>query len=104
METILSRGVDNTRPRDFYDVYMLSTLKYDSEIFKEAYTATATHRESLEKISDLDFIILAIEKNPEMNRRWENYTRQMPYAKGIAFSDTICAVRNVLETINALAN
>lgn len=36
VETILSRGVFTTRPRDFYDVYILGTTqKYDKEVFME---------------------------------------------------------------------
>ena len=100
VETILSRGVDNTRPRDFYDVYMLSALNYDSEMFGEAFIATASHRESLEKISDAEGIIRLISESAEMNRRWENYVRQMPYARGITFSDTISAVCNVIRQIS----
>lgn len=35
VETILSRGIFNTRPRDFYDVYILGTTqKLDMVIFK----------------------------------------------------------------------
>lgn len=100
VETILSRGVENTRPRDFYDVYMLSALNYDSKVFHEAFIATASHRESLEKISCSEDIIQVISENPEMNRRWDNYVRQMPYARDISFSDTTCAVRNVLRVKN----
>lgn len=100
IETILSRGVGNTRPRDFYDVYMLSTQNYDSKVFREAFISTASHRETLEKISDSEVIIQNILESKEMNRRWENYVRQMPYAKGISFSDTTCAVRNVLMGAN----
>ena len=102
VETILSRGVDNTRPRHFYDVYMLSALNYDSKMFREAFIATASHRESLEKISDSEGIIHIISESPEMNRRWENYVRQMPYAKGISFADTTCAVRNVLQSMDTM--
>ena len=97
VETILSRGVDNTRPRDYYDVYMLSGLNYDSKMFKDAFIATASHRERLEKISDAEAIIQIISESSEMNRRWENYMLQMPYAKEITFSDTINAVRNLLS-------
>ena len=97
VETILSRGVDNTRPRDFYDVYMLSGFGYDREVFTDAFRSTALHRESLEKITDSESIIRTIAENSEMNRRWENYERQMPYAKGIEFADTLNAVRKLLE-------
>ena len=69
VETILSRGVDNTRPRDFYDVYMLSSSEYDKESFKSAFQATASHRESLEKINDINEIVLNISDSVEMNKR-----------------------------------
>lgn len=100
IETILSRGTDNTRPRDFYDVYMLSTFSYDDNTFKKAFTATATHRGSLEKISNSKEILDTISKNPEMNKRWVNYSHQMPYANGIAFLETVNAVLNVLKDKN----
>lgn len=52
IETILSRGVFNTRPRDFYDIYILAkTQEYNREVLKEALIATAEHRGSLEIIS-----------------------------------------------------
>ena len=98
VETVLSRGVDNTRPRDFYDIYMLSALDYDSKMFKDAFIATASHRESLEKISDEEGIIQIISESSELNRRWDSYVLQMPYAKGITFSDTINAVRQILRS------
>src|SRR5699024_6168186 len=37
VETILRRGVFNTRPRDFYDAYILTTTqKFDTAVFDEA--------------------------------------------------------------------
>lgn len=52
VETILSRGMFTTRPRDFYDVFILGTTQeYDKEIFKDALKATALHRGTLEKIT-----------------------------------------------------
>lgn len=64
VETILSRGVFTSRPRDFYDVFILGTTqKYDKEIFKEALKATAIHRGSLRKIADINGIIEQISSN-----------------------------------------
>ena len=63
----MSRGVFTTRPRDFYDVYILGTTqKYDKEIFKEALKATAIHRGSLEKIVDVNIrrLRMKIEDEP----------------------------------------
>ena len=44
LETIISRGDQNTRPRDFYDVYILSKLQSNNieiEQLKSAIQATA---------------------------------------------------------------
>ena len=95
-ETILSRGIDNTRPRDFYDVYMLSAFQYDPIVFQEAFSATAKHRGSFDKISDYREILQNISESPEMQKRWSSYTRQMPYAAGISFDETIEAVCRLL--------
>jgi len=58
VETILSRGIFNSRPRDFYDVYILmTTQKYDEDVFNKALEATAKHRGSFDQIVDKRKII-----------------------------------------------
>lgn len=45
LETIITRSVFNTRPRDFYDIYILTkTQKYNAETLLAALFATAEHR------------------------------------------------------------
>ena len=45
IETILRRSIFNTRPRDFYDAYILiTTQKFDKEVFQEALKKTIEHR------------------------------------------------------------
>jgi len=42
IETILRRSAGNTRPRDFYDVYLISkTQKFNIDVFRKALCATA---------------------------------------------------------------
>ena len=96
IETILSRGINNTRPRDFYDVFMLSAFQYDPVVFREAFSATAKHRGSFEKISDCREILQNISENPEMQNRWSGYARLMPYAAGIGFDETLAAVYRLM--------
>ena len=97
VETILSRGTENTRPRDFYDVYVLSTEEYNKKTFEEAFVATATHRDSIDKIKDYESIIKEISQSKEMNSRWIGYTKLMPYAQDIEFNETLNAVLNLLR-------
>ncbi len=101
VETILRRGVFNTRPRDFYDTYILATTqKYDKEVFKEALKATAEHRGTTDKISDINGIIKNIADSAELKSMWEKYRKQFTYAEAIEFEDIIRQLKNILVLAN----
>ena len=94
IETILRRGVFNTRPRDFYDTYiLLTTQRYDKAIFQEALQATAEHRNTTSQIEDINGILKNISESAELKAMWEKYRRQFAYAKGIEFVDIIETLR-----------
>lgn len=97
VETILRRGVFNTRPRDFYDTYILATTqKYDPAVFKEALKATAEHRGTTEQIADVDRILRNISESPELRAMWKKYQGQFGYAKDIDFEDVLSTIRSLL--------
>ncbi len=90
VETILRRGVFNTRPRDFYDVYILATTQdFDKSIFTEALRATAAHRGTTEQIADVPMIMKNIEENAELRAMWDKYRKQFTYAEDISYRDII---------------
>ena len=90
VETILRRGVFNTRPRDFYDAYILATTqKFDKDIFAEALKATAAHRGTTEQISDVPTILKNIEESLELRAMWDKYRKQFAYAEGIEYENII---------------
>lgn len=86
VETILRRGVFNTRPRDFYDVYILTTAqKYDKVLFKEALKATAAHRGTANQITNVSDILKNIEESDELRAMWGKYRKQFAYAAEIEY-------------------
>ena len=97
VETILSRGIDNTRPRDFYDICVLSAYDYDNTVFRDAFEATAKHRGSFDKIADYDGILATIENDYVMQNRWKVYSSEMMYARNISFAETIAAIRQLMR-------
>ena len=97
VETILSRGIDNTRPRDFYDICVLSAYDYDHTVFHDAFEATSRHRGSFDKISDHEGILIIIENDPVMQNRWKTYSSEMIYARDISFAETIEAIRQLMR-------
>jgi hypothetical protein len=96
LETVLSRGIFNTRPRDYYDIFILATTqKYDRAMLKEALKATAEHRGSSARIFDTDTILDAISNSDELMEMWRKYQKKFAYAKDISYEDVIGAVRNL---------
>ena len=98
VETILSRDVRNTRPRDYYDVYILTKeQEYDPAIFKDALRATAEHRGTWERIENWEPILDRLVDNDDLRNLWEKYRREFYYARNITFEETIEAARKLLK-------
>jgi hypothetical protein len=98
VETILRRGVFNTRPRDFYDAYVLATTQnYDKALFAQALSATANHRGTTDQIADVPGILRNIEESPELRAMWDKYRKQFAYAKDIAYEQIMDVLKTLLE-------
>lgn len=100
IETILRRSVLNTRPRDFYDVYLLSraqSVAIDHETFQDALRATSEKRMSLAQVEKRDSILESIFNDATMRQRWERYARDNYYARQVTFEDVLNSVRNILS-------
>lgn len=96
VETILSRGIFNTRPRDFYDVYILvMTQKFDMVVFQEALDATSLHRGSKEQISDKITIIDQLAVSDELIQMWDKYSKKFSYARDIEYVVIIEVLRKL---------
>ena len=101
VETILRRSVLNTRPRDFYDVYIIVKTKYqviNKKTFIAALNATSERRGSLQILHGGERVLTAIQSDSTMRQRWERYCEDSHYAKGIAFDDVIAAVINLVNS------
>lgn len=97
VETILRRGVFTTRPRDYYDVYILGTTQgYDKEIYKEALKATAEHRGSTEQISDVEGILKQISESDDLKDMWRKYQKKFSYASEISYEDVLEVLRKIV--------
>lgn len=100
LETVISRGIANTRPRDYYDIFALYNLrgeKYNYIILKEALIATATKRGSQKIILEYNKIITEIESSSKQRGFWKKYQQDFQYAKEIAFDDIIKVLRDICE-------
>ncbi len=94
LETVISRGDQNTRPRDYYDIYILAKLQYSNinlDRLKEALSATTEKRGSSIVVKDYRRIMNAVKNSEVMQRQWNNYQKDFDYAIDILFED-VCDV------------
>lgn len=102
LETIISRGDQNTRPRDYYDIYILTKLQYsniDPDSLKAALNATTDKRGSRAVIANYHKIMDTVRNSKIMQKRWSNYQIDFEYATAIAFVDVCDAVVKLMDVI-----
>lgn len=102
LEAILSRGVLNTRMRDFYDVYTLLLAKkeqIDTNILQMAFEATCRKRASLNLLEQGEIIIERIEKDEPLKKLWEEYKKKFSYASEITYQDVIDGTKELLNMV-----
>ena len=98
LETVVSRGVTNTRLRDFYDIYVLLGVKRNEinmEILRNALASTCEKRNSQVVIARWTEVLDDVAGDAAMQAQWTTYVRKNPYAKGIALQDCCKAAKSV---------
>ena len=103
LETIISRGDQNTRPRDYYDVFILSKLKTDNvemQDLKDAFFATTTRRGSTDVVNNYKTIMEVVRKSEVMKRQWNDYRKEFEYASEIEFEDTCDTVISLMNQLS----
>jgi predicted nucleotidyltransferase component of viral defense system len=103
LETIISRGDQNTRSRDYYDIYILHKLHWQyikCDCLRSALIATSSKRNSLAILERYRNILQTVNNSEVMNRRWLIYQKDFDYAKNIQFSDICDKIEDILDTLN----
>jgi len=102
LETVISRGDQNTRPRDFYDIFILSKLKGDQinwTILRQAVSETAQKRNSGMLMPQYQSILEQIVSSPVMQNHWTIYQRDYEYAREVDFSATCETILQLMDSI-----
>lgn len=102
LETVISRGDQNTRPRDYYDVYILTKLQsanIQPEVLRDALLATAQRRGSVNIIKQYVRIMEIVKSSEVMHKQWLNYQKDFEYAADIDFADTCNTVAQIMDAV-----
>jgi predicted nucleotidyltransferase component of viral defense system len=99
LQTILARGVLNTRMRDFYDIFILLSLyenKIDRAVFRQAFDATCEKRGTVNLTQNASSIISTISEDNGLHKLWSAYQKKYSYAGNIRYDDAIKSVRSLV--------
>lgn len=99
-ETIITRATDNTRARDFYDLYILFKFQsnnFNLELLKQAIENKFKDRETFENLKTVVAIFNKIKTSERLQKLWNVYTKNYSYAEDITFN-------NVIDTLEIIVN
>ena len=103
IETVLRRGVFNSRMKDFYDIYYFLTKlrkEIDINILKEAVDNTFSKRDSFEYLNDYEQIIDSIIGNERLERLWNIYSNKYKYANGIDIDEILNLLKDIIKELD----
>ncbi|MGN0362653.1 MAG: nucleotidyl transferase AbiEii/AbiGii toxin family protein [Bilifractor sp.] len=90
LQTVLARGLLNTRMRDFYDIKTLLSVyeqDIDADVLKRAFKATCKKRSTGNLKEEAPKVMAAISEDARLHTLWESYQKKYPYAADISYED-----------------
>lgn len=102
LETVIARGDQNTRPRDYYDIYVIRQLQWknvDPATLGLALKETCQNRGTSVIMERYREILSAVENSKAMNKFWRDYQAQFDYAKDIEFKDICLTIQEIMNNI-----
>jgi predicted nucleotidyltransferase component of viral defense system len=101
IQTIINRGIANTRMRDYYDIYELEKeTDFSLAILKEAFKVTCIHRGTVFTAEKINEEMDNISESSELEELWNNYRKKNYYVGDIQYDEIVNSVRKIVNSIN----
>lgn len=100
MQTILSRGITNTRMRDFYDLYeLIQIIDFSWDVYKNAFDKTCEKRKTIYEKEEAMRIMKEVASDSDMENRWGQFRKKNDFVGDIMYKQLMDAL---METTNKL--
>lgn len=106
MQTILARGLANTRMRDFYDVYEIMNSKADQisfDVLKKAFAATCMKRETSFGEEKVRETLDKIKDDSGLEEMWNRFKRVNYFVDDLSWGEESETIVDNIEKIFFLA-
>lgn len=96
-QTIINRGLANTRMRDFYDLYKIAQkLEFSWDIYRQAFESTCKKRETIFSKEKVNAELKSLSTSTEMEKMWNQFKSKNYFVENIEYSEMI---RSISDTI-----
>ena len=93
-QTVIERGILNSRMKDYYDLYYLLSKKlYNNDTLKEAIKKTFSKRNT--DINIINQRMQEIEESDFLKDLWNNYANKHLYSKNLKYEDLIHTIKKI---------
>ena len=102
LETVISRSDQNTRPRDYYDIFILYRLwknNVNMHNLQCALKATGEKRGSVNLLTEYKRIMEVVVNSEVMGKQWKKYQKDFAYASEVSFKDACNTVNRIMDII-----
>lgn len=102
-ETIIARGIYNTRMKDFYDIYILmkeNETKIDFTNLILAIKNTFKNRDTNLDIKEIKEEVEDIRTNKKLISLWRNYQKTAPYSVNIEYGDLFKEIERITNILS----
>ena len=97
-QTLISRGILNSRMKDYYDLYYLIKYKsYSEDILQNAIEKTFNRRNT--DMQSINKVLEEIEKSDFIKDLWKRYSQKYQYTKNIEFKEIISYINKLGKII-----
>lgn len=99
-QTIINRGLANTRMRDFYDLYEIKQkLDFSMDIYRQAFNATCKKRGTIFSKEQVEFELKNFATSTEMEKMWNQFKGKNYFVEDIEYFEVIQTISDIILTI-----
>lgn len=99
-QTIINRGLANTRMRDFYDLYeIVQKLEFSWDIYRQAFHLTCKKRGTIFLKEKVEEELENLSASIEMEKRWNQFKKKNYFVPNIEYSQIIKSISDTISQI-----
>lgn len=102
IEGVISKGIANTRARDYYDIFILEKFQknnINNKVLKQAIINKFMERGTYKYLENIEKCMSEIENSEDLKEIWKNYQNKFSYAEDISYQDTINAIKKFIKIV-----